>query len=486
MKSIAGAGKTTQLKKSLELYRGKKVLVIMFNKSLEEEAKELEKVFSGLSATTYHGFAHRAITSQIGDFEPVEKYLPGHFMERFEFISSFSSAKKIIKLLTDFCHSKKTLPQFVGWAVRNKKYRGILGGISAEKIRQLKVVWPALCREKFLNHDAYSKLFQLQKPFLQYDVIMVDEFQDFSESMVDVVELQDSHAEIILAGDFNQRIYEWRGACGWFNLKFDDVMELHKSWRCPQKVLDIANPYTRFLSDVNMTSMKESEGQTTIYRDEVNAIENLPMEDVTILTRTNTYAFAMAEKMSELGFSIQMNSVVDVRGIEEHWKWLNGYQVDGYLNEWYGEDINDLKSYYWESSQEEKVQELNCALEIENLPKLFQSFATEDQDSRPVANFSTVYRSKGLGFNNVFIASDFTSPYEIPERSNVLTDEDLKLIYVAITRSKEKLYINDKYVSKTPVLEVNPEFNYIERFESEPILEKTIRQEEARRLSRST
>lgn len=479
MKSIAGAGKTTALIESIKKEVGKSIFLITFNKSLEEEAKPLEEEFPNLIVSTYHGMAKSNLEGVIGPFEPVDKYLPSHFIDRFEFIQSHKFANVMIQLVTDFCHSKKSLSRFVGWAVRNSEYRKSIGGVSEERVRHLKVVWKTIVEEKFFNHDAYAKLFQLRKPDINFDVIMVDEFQDFSEDMVDVIERAKDKAKIVLAGDYNQRIYEWRGACGWFDLEFEEEIELHRSWRCPQEVLDVANPYTKFLSGVSMTSMKEENGAVSVYTGEDKALDSLPFEDVTFLTRTNAYAFVLAEKMAERGFAVKMDSVVDIEGIDNHWRWLNGMQVNNYLANWTMSKVEDLRAYYWETSQDERIQELNCALEIADLPALRQAFAKEDSEGKPVAHFSTVYRAKGLGFKNVFIASDFTSPFEVPERSDVLTDEDLKLIYVAITRSKSNLWIHRKYVSESDVLEINKGFKYIQRLDKEPILDKRVRQKMA-------
>jgi len=59
-------------------------------------------------------------------------------------------------------------------------------------------------------HDFYLKLFQLQKPWLDYDILLVDEAQDASPVMLDIVLRQD--ATRLFVGDSFQQIYAFRHA----------------------------------------------------------------------------------------------------------------------------------------------------------------------------------------------------------------------------------------------------------------------------------
>lgn len=65
---------------------------------------------------------------------------------------------------------------------------------------------------KHLPHDAYLKLFQLERPnlyeLLQVDVIIIDEGQDMSGSMLGIFNQQKGPRMIV--GDPAQQIYQWR------------------------------------------------------------------------------------------------------------------------------------------------------------------------------------------------------------------------------------------------------------------------------------
>lgn len=476
MSSVAGAGKTTALKRELESLIGKGVLMITFNKSLEQEAKTLEEIFPNLSVFTFHGLAYKLMKTVLGDFTLLDEYTPSLLLElNIPEIDSPKTAVLYIQLLQDFFHSKKPMRRFLGFAIRNKDYRKYLGRPNEEKIRNLSKVWDVLQENKLLTHDAYTKLFQLKKPILKYDVVMVDEYQDFSESMIDVIENCNNSSKIIIAGDLNQRIYEWRGASGEFNIDFDETEELFNSWRCPREIVDVARPYTLFLNNVNIQSNKKDPGEVFIHKNEDIAIDSLNEKNITFLTRTNAYAFVLAEKLINKGFVVQIESSVNVDGIGLHWNWLHRIQTGTYLDQFDPDDLRALKEFYRDTGQDERVQQCNCALEINDFPTLVFNIQSPQFNNGPKAIITTVYKSKGLGFENVFIAKDFKSPLVVEDGDNIITDEDLKLIYVAITRSKKKLFIHQKYISQNEMV-LNKHYEYIKKEPNETMLEKKIRE----------
>jgi len=59
-------------------------------------------------------------------------------------------------------------------------------------------------------HDFYLKMFHLSKPTLFYDIILIDEAQDLSSVMLDVLKIQ--KASRIFVGDTFQQIYAFRYA----------------------------------------------------------------------------------------------------------------------------------------------------------------------------------------------------------------------------------------------------------------------------------
>ena len=62
----------------------------------------------------------------------------------------------------------------------------------------------------FFDHDDYLKIWALSDPRLNFDTIFFDEAQDINPVLKKVI--QDQDAQIIVVGDSNQAIYEFRGA----------------------------------------------------------------------------------------------------------------------------------------------------------------------------------------------------------------------------------------------------------------------------------
>jgi len=74
--------------------------------------------------------------------------------------------------------------------------------------------WADLSTEKGtlpFFHDVYVKIWQLGKPYIYADYILLDEAQDTAPVTLDIIK-QQRHALTILVGDSAQQIYEWRGA----------------------------------------------------------------------------------------------------------------------------------------------------------------------------------------------------------------------------------------------------------------------------------
>ena len=97
-------------------------------------------------------------------------------------------------------------------------------------------------------HNAYLKLFQLEKSILPFDIILVDEAQDITDAMIDIVFRQP--AAKIFIGDPYQQIYAWNGAVNALEkimVQGYPALYLSQSFRCPEPVAELANMYLQIL-----------------------------------------------------------------------------------------------------------------------------------------------------------------------------------------------------------------------------------------------
>jgi len=65
----------------------------------------------------------------------------------------------------------------------------------------------------FVVHDAYLKYVQISRQaFGWFDSILLDESQDLTESQIELLLVQQPHADVFVVGDAVQSLYSWRGA----------------------------------------------------------------------------------------------------------------------------------------------------------------------------------------------------------------------------------------------------------------------------------
>jgi len=103
--------------------------------------------------------------------------------------------------------------------------------------------------------------------------------------------------------------------------------------------------------------------------------------------------------------------------------------------------------------------------------------AKEDKETADLL-FSTVHRSKGLEYDEVYLVEDFITEDEVKRLSktadslqNLKIIEEINLLYVAITRAKHTIYIAENMLPKDfPQLShikiMNPKVrvNYLQEF----------------------
>ncbi|NIL64925.1 UvrD-helicase domain-containing protein [Salinispora arenicola] len=93
------------------------------------------------------------------------------------------------------------------------------------------------------THDVYLKLYQLSRPRIPADYVLLDEAQDLSPVMASLFHFQ-THAQRIMVGDSAQAIYGFRGAIDAMR-KFtaDQHLTLSQSFRFGPPIAREANKW---------------------------------------------------------------------------------------------------------------------------------------------------------------------------------------------------------------------------------------------------
>lgn len=297
---------------------------------------------------------------------------------------------------------------------------------------------------------------------LPVKVAMIDECQDITALQWRVIEKAFSKAEkIIVAGDENQSIYSYSGARPDFLIdmaKKFPVEHLSVSYRIPQSVYRLAKAITLFIGDKTdkpfEPRLENPEGNVT----QLPSLERLKNfidteelhndEDNTqwyILARNNCF---LSEPMRLLEENLIPYWTADgffMGGqIMKRIKDYEGFRLEGYRDEAKRKDfarrfgIEDFSVPFTDTNLFTEGRKWIYASYIEKygLKKL-----EEMCKWNPQILVSTIHHVKGGEAKNVAIMLDATRR----TKGNVYKDidEELRVLYVGVTRTKENLYLID-------------------------------------------
>jgi len=291
----------------------------------------------------------------------------------------------------------------------------------------------------------------------RFDLLVVDEAQDMSPLQLELAQLL-CKKRFALVGDDRQAIYGFRGAdVGCLDRLKEELHaeELHltTTYRCPQSVVRLAQKYVH---DINCPD-DAPEGTTDDEFGEAEALACMEPGDF-LLSRTNAplagwylaliksgkAAYIKGHDMSKRALQIvrklaRGRAEMDLEELPEAleaWRLARHKQIEA--------KARDLKKV---SERKAKIDD-DCAVVkvflegstsyLDLIRRLNHSGSSDDQPARSDAVMcSTVHKAKGLEAKTVWLvgSSFFGSADEESEESNIC--------YVAVTRSKERLFLLD-------------------------------------------
>ena len=399
IKSVAGSGKTTTLLELSKIHKNKKILYLAFNKSLITEIKDKikDKKIKNLMPKTFDSLIYEIYTTlysvqpEIINLRPqilgsiitwfnnkpfkVKKFYCNHF-------SNFCN-NIYINDINDFCDEtfgvKKPLLIQMWKKTKNHNL------VTFETMRKI----------VYMNH--------LSKNYIDnnYDMIMIDETQDFDLIMLNML-LNDSTIPKIFVGDPLQSIYQFRGCINAFNYlpKESLIIEFYSTFRTGNPACDTIRENIE-----NCWIISKSKNNTQFVND-FNDNDNY-----TYLFRSWRVLLQTAETLTQI--------------------WINDF--DKKLNQ-----IKNLhKKLQFTDLSEEEINEFP-----DDLPKFLSSLDNYELDelirniSKNIVSYRkskiklyTVHSYKGMECENIKIAEDID------------ISEDKNIFYVAITRGKNNIVI---------------------------------------------
>jgi ATP-dependent DNA helicase RecQ len=304
-------------------------------------------------------------------------------------------------------------------------------------------------------------------------VLVVDEAQDINSqeySLLETLIEQNEEMRVVLVGDDDQNIYEFRGSDSKYMLQFlsqrnAKKYDLIENFRSRQNLVSVSNQWVRHIKnrikEIPIIANDKSDGLIRIVEHSsgnispalLESIQNTLLSGSTcVLTRTNEEATQINGYLSRIGIPsklIQTNDGFNLYNLQELRFLSEQIHAES--------DSSLIDEEEWENSKRALFDRYSSSNKLElckNLIRDFESinglkkyksdwrsYLTESkmEDFITIENelifVSTIHKTKGKEFDNVYLLLD---GYDVQK------DESKRLLYVAITRAKKNLTVHYK------------------------------------------
>lgn len=394
IKSVAGSGKTTTLLTLTKVHNEKKILYLAFNKALitEIKTKIRKDGIKNLEPMTFDSLLVSCYKS-IKKSDPKITFLnPQTVQEIVPWLKGkmFPIRKKCVDSFSEFCLQDACSDPTSYFEAIEGKSKPLVDGL-----------WKKALEGKLVTFESLRKISLLQHWFnvldTQYDMIMIDETQDFDMMMLTML-LNDTTIPKIFVGDPLQSIYQWRGCINGFDFmpKTALTIEFYSTFR-------VGNPACEEIRSQfkNCWMISKSKNNTVLSND-------MSEEKYVYLFRTWRHLLTTAKSMKDIWICNFDMKVDEIRKKHERVQ-KKGFDDDKY------ED--DLPKFLKTLSKEDLDLLLNT---------IYDNIVPE---SKANVKMYTIHSYKGLESDYIRVSSD------------VEVDEDLNLKYVALTRGMKHICV---------------------------------------------
>ena len=469
--AVAGSGKTTTV---IEYARTRpqssRILYLAVNKSVKLEAshKFSLKGMRNVKVDTAHSLAYKNIIYKYGYKVKSAGYQTSEIVELLgikgtgEKHMEYVLANHVSKFIAYFCNSDKMKVQELNYSetINDPKAKAFVMKYYAFIEKQTRIFLSKMDKGDIeITHDFYLKKFQLSRPILPFDYILFDEGQDASAAMLDVFLTQ--KATKVIVGDTHQQIYGWRFAVNSLEKAEFQTFHLSNSFRFGHSIAKLALDVLNWKKILNIKYEAKLEGMGEKGKPKTKAY----------IARTN---LGLLVKAIDTVVDGRMAKKIYCEGNFNSYTYADdGASLYDVLNLYIGKrdrirdkllalmpSMKDLEEYV------EKTEDVQLGMMVElvkeygaELPKIIKTIKekhleNEDRDKAEII-FSTVHRSKGMEYDEVVLVKDFMTKEKLETRIKENGDkkvdiaklnEEINLVYVAITRAKWKLHIPEELI----------------------------------------
>ncbi|KAK7101829.1 hypothetical protein V1264_020153 [Littorina saxatilis] len=465
--AFAGSGKTTTLVRYAQMRPNLKFLLIVFNKSVCNHAQATFP--RNVTCKTGHGLAFGAVGRRYAAAEKLHAgnlrvYEVSYALKAREKHkeNQYIRAKFVIETLKKYMSSDDeditTLHVPTERMGDNGQKESIPHDARMRYASDATDYWNRMKKMEDkgvrMTHDGYLKLWQLYKPELkQYDIILVDEAQDLTPALLDVVQRQSQPR--IFVGDQHQQIYAFRGAVNAMQgVQADRVFYLTQSFRFGPEIAQVANTILEVLKDEHRKTIAGHSTPDTINGGQIGQLA--------VLCRSNFTVFAEAVKVCVYsdqpvriafvggleGFGLSMLMDVYTLMLSTEDKKKDGHEIQNQFIKRF-QNLADLEKYAEKTLDNELMGKIRIVKTYHhNLPQCLHKIREKAVSNVASADvvFSTVHKAKGLEFSTVKITDDFIDLHDILRVTSIekhmMQGEEANLLYVAVTRAKRALIMS--------------------------------------------
>ena len=339
-----------------------------------------------------------------------------------------------------------------------------------------------LCDRLLRKHESV-----LRKWRNMYRYFLVDEFQDINEAQYDVLRLlAGDERNVFAVGDDDQSIYAFRGARPELMKKFLHQyvgcrqVTLTMNYRCCENVIGAADtlirnnierlqrPMQRHLPSkaggiVETIHSENTDIQAAFVCDRIDELineEGYRPGEIAVLYRSTHCAVMFNKIATQRGFRLRTTEGIniDIRRRKIHDAYVRAKENTASRGDWFlimnnpprglsrealchptGDYIGDFKAYY--SGDEAKLEMVR---DLERTVRQYDSNAviSDTTGADDAVNVMTAHASKGLEFSCVFVIGLQEGLFPHYRNRDVIgIEEERRLMYVAMTRAKERLYL---------------------------------------------
>ncbi|XP_041110648.1 F-box DNA helicase 1 [Polyodon spathula] len=467
--AFAGTGKTSTLIKYAQQRPHLRFLYAAFNKSVAVQAKRLFP--SNVDCKTIHSMAYQQVGYM---YKKYKKLNMNSCVKPFsvawvlpEGRGGFVRAKLVTQTLQTFFASADRTITTDHVPMQCKNTRGEMELVEhTEKLKIAddadglweKMKWLKETKESsyHMTHDGNLKLWQLKRPCLnQYDVIFIDEAQDCTPAIMDII-LSQSCGKI-LVGDPHQQIYTFRGAVNaLYEVPHTHIYYLTQSFRFGPEIayvgatlLDVCKKVKKTLvggnQEGNVRGNKEgkiailSRSNSTVFDEAVRVTEREKPPKIHIIGGVDSFGL---RKILDIWILLQPEEERKRKNLEIVDKFICYFTRKG--------GYRGLKEYVFKAEDGELEGKISVVekytFRIPELVQRIKDCSVIDLTFADIA-LGTVHKAKGLEFDTVEVTDDFAKVpcarhnlHRLP-RFNLgsVPDDEWNLLYVAVTRAKKCL-----------------------------------------------